>query len=52
MTPADTTREAAATLTAAARAQRDQTPAPKDFRDISRAIEPVMRCASYAWSGV
>lgn len=42
MTAADTIREAAATLVAAARAQRDQTPAPEDFRDISMAIEQVL----------
>ncbi len=42
MTPADTIREAAATLTAAARAQPDQTPAPEDFRDISLALEQVL----------
>ena len=42
MTAADMIHQAAATLTAAGRAQRDQTPAPEDFRDISLAIEQVL----------
>jgi hypothetical protein len=42
MTPADTIRQAAVTLAAAARAQRGQTPAPEDFHDTSLAIEQVL----------